>query len=66
MPEALNIGPSMTATVRLLLLGGLLLASWWGTRVARGAGLDGQWVGNIVFNSSYARLRKGDRIGVIW
>ncbi|MDX2007236.1 MAG: TlpA disulfide reductase family protein [Meiothermus sp.] len=51
MPEVLNIGPFMVATVRLLLLGGLLLASWWGTRAARGAGLDGQWVGNIVFNT---------------
>lgn len=64
MPEVLNVGPFLVATVRLLLVAGLLLASWWGTRAARAAGLDGQWVGNVVFNASVAGVL-GARLGFV-
>lgn len=64
MPDALKIGPFLIATVRLLLIGGLLLASWWSARAARRAGLDATWVGNVASNAALTGLL-GARLGFV-
>ncbi|GEM82601.1 TlpA disulfide reductase family protein [Meiothermus hypogaeus] len=64
MPDALQIGPFLIATVRLVLLTGLLVASWWAARVARRAGLDVNWVTNTAGNLAIAGLL-GARLGFV-
>ena len=64
MPDALKIGPFLIATVRLLLIAGLLIASWWAGRAAKRAGLDANWVGNVASNAAIAGLL-GARLGFV-
>ncbi|WP_027893336.1 TlpA disulfide reductase family protein [Calidithermus chliarophilus] len=64
MPDAVQIGPFLIATVRLVLLTGLLVASWWAARVARRAGLDANWVTNTAGNLAIAGLL-GARLGFV-
>lgn len=64
MPDALKIGPFLIATVRLLLLAGLLLASWWAGRTAKRSGLDASWVGNVASNAAITGLL-GARLGFV-
>lgn len=65
MPDAVQIGPFLIATVRLVLLTGLLVASWWAARVARRAGLDANWVTNTAGNLAIAGLL-GARLGFVY
>ena len=56
MPEVFKLGPLLIPAVRLFLVAGLLLASWWAGRLARRAGLDGGWAGNVAGNAALAGL----------